>query len=240
MNPVTGGKVRGTIIKVPDSSPGLLFVSGEQREFTLERVWRSPVAPATNMAVEVEFDSSGSIVALTAVDPKDLSKEKMDEYSRKAQEQGKQIFAIILQAVGTLADRMGKIPFGATVVLWIAWFILTAVSWTVFVGAKTFTFWELLGVDLSNPLNLGASSHGLFGMIGLLAIAAPVAAPFVRHPQANYLNALPLAYLVIAFLKIRSDLKEAMEVLRFGPGIYLLFLAGLVLAWHAYQSRSRA
>jgi hypothetical protein len=240
MNTATASKVRGAIIKVPDSSPGLLFVNGGQKEFTLERIWRSPVAPAVNMAIDVELDSSGSIVSLTAVDPKDLNKEKLDEYGRKAQEQGKQILAIVLQAVATLASRMGRIPLGATLVLWIAWFFLPAISWTVFVGSKTFTFWELLAVDSGNPFNLGSGSHGIFGLIGLLAIASPFAAPFVRHPQASYLNALPLAYLVIAFLKIRSDLKEALEVVNFGVGIYLLFLAGLILAWQAYQTRSRA
>jgi hypothetical protein len=38
-------QLRGTIIKTPDSSPGLLVVEGQQKTFTLEGAWKSPVAP---------------------------------------------------------------------------------------------------------------------------------------------------------------------------------------------------
>lgn len=38
-------KVRGTIVKVPDTSPGLLFVNGQQKSFTLEGVWQSSSSP---------------------------------------------------------------------------------------------------------------------------------------------------------------------------------------------------
>lgn len=46
---------RGTIIKTPDNSPGLLVVDGQQKSFLLPGIWRSPVAPSPNMAVEVEL-----------------------------------------------------------------------------------------------------------------------------------------------------------------------------------------
>lgn len=240
MNTAIGSKVRGTIIKVPDSNPGLLFVNSEQKPFSVEGIWKSPVAPAVNMTVDVELDGSGSIRAVTVVDAKQLAKEGFTDVSGKVQEQSKQIFEILLQAINTLAARMGKVALGATVVLWITWFFVTAARLDLgFLGSKSFTFWELLALDLSNPMNMGSRSHGLFALIGLVAIAAPFAAPFIRHAQANYLNAMPLAYLVIAFLKIRSDLKGAMDVIKFGLGMYLLFLAGLVLAVHAYKSRAR-
>jgi hypothetical protein len=240
MNSAIGSKVRGSIIKVPDSNPGLLFVNSEQKPFSIEGIWKSSVAPAVNMAVDVEFDGSGSIRAVTVVDPQQLAKERLTDVSGKAQEQGKQIFEIIRQAIGALAARMGSIALGTTVAVWIAWFFLTAAKLDLgFLGSKSFTFWELLALDLSNPMNMGSGSHGLFALIGLAAIAAPFAAPFIRHAQANYLNAMPLAYLVMAFLKIRSDLKEMFEVMKFGPGTYVLFIAGLVLAVHAYKSRAK-
>ena len=47
-------RLRETIIRTPDSSPGLLVVDGQQKSFTLEGAWKSPVAPALNMAVDVE------------------------------------------------------------------------------------------------------------------------------------------------------------------------------------------
>ena len=39
-------RLRGTIVKVPDPGPGLLVVNGQQKQFTLEGIWKSPVAPA--------------------------------------------------------------------------------------------------------------------------------------------------------------------------------------------------
>jgi len=71
------GKSRGTIIKVPDASPGLLFVNGEQKSFTLGGVWQSPVAPAPNMIVDVQLDASNSVVSITQVDFHQARKEQM-------------------------------------------------------------------------------------------------------------------------------------------------------------------
>jgi hypothetical protein len=55
-------RIRSTIVKVPDASPGLLFLNGQQKPFTLEGVWKSPVAPAPNSSGWVgrhRNDSSG-------------------------------------------------------------------------------------------------------------------------------------------------------------------------------------
>jgi len=61
-------RMRGTVIKVPGSTPGLILVNGQQKTFLLENVWLSPVAPMANMTVEVSTDASGSIAAMTVVD----------------------------------------------------------------------------------------------------------------------------------------------------------------------------
>ena len=44
---------RGTVIKVPDATPGLVIVKGVQKSFTLEGLWRSPVAPAPQDVVSL-------------------------------------------------------------------------------------------------------------------------------------------------------------------------------------------
>ena len=64
--------------RTPDSAPGLLVVDGQQKTFTLEGVWKSPVAPAVNMAVRFEFDGAGSIRGLTVVDPQQAAREKLE------------------------------------------------------------------------------------------------------------------------------------------------------------------
>src|ERR1039457_3766749 len=128
MNTEHGGKVRGTIIKVPDASPGLLFVNGEQKSFTLGGVWQSPVAPAPNMIVDVQLDASNSVAAITCVDHSQARKEQLSHAGARAQEQGKHAAELAKKSFGTLGARMGIIALAATVLLWISWFFLPAVS----------------------------------------------------------------------------------------------------------------
>ena len=140
-------KIRGTVLKVPDTSPGLVSVNGQQKPFNLAGVWRSPVAPAVNMVVEVESDASGAIIGLSAVDAQQLAKERLDQFSGVAQERGKQAAEIAKQGVDALAARMGKVALGATVLLWIAWFLLPAYNVNMIIDSKSFTYWEFLGID---------------------------------------------------------------------------------------------
>lgn len=256
MNTATRLKARGNIIKVPDSSPGLLFVGGEQKSFVLEQIWRSPTAPAANMVVDVEVDGSGNITAITAVDAQQLAKERLNQFSGVAQEQGKQVAAMAKVGVGALAERMGKVALIATVSAWVAWFFLPAGGLNLgFLGSKSFTYWELLAIDLRNPMNMANGSHGLFAMLGLVALAAPVAVPFLQHPQAKYLNAMLLAFLVLAPLKVWWDfsqavgnfgrpteapdgvLTEIMKAISIGLGMYVLIGAGIVLALQAFKNK---
>jgi hypothetical protein len=77
MNGENSLKVRSTVVKVPDATPGLLFLNGQQRPFTLAGVWKSPVAPAPNMTVDVDLDGAGTIEAITVVDTQQLAKERL-------------------------------------------------------------------------------------------------------------------------------------------------------------------
>lgn len=258
MNTATRMKARGNIIKVPDSSPGLLFVGGEQKSFVLEQIWRSPTAPAANMVVDVEVDAAGNLTAITAVDAQQLAKERLNQFSGVAQEQGKQVAAMAKVGVGALAARMGKVPLIATVAAWIAWFFLPAGGLNLgFLGSKSLTFWELLAIDLSNPMSMGSGgSHGLWAMLGLVGIAAPFAVPFLQHPQAKYLNAMLLTFLVLTPLKTWWDFnqtlgklgggggglpegafKQIMDVISIGAGMYILIAAGIVLTLQAFKSK---
>jgi hypothetical protein len=251
-------KARGPIVKVPDSSPGLIFINGEQKAFTLEGVWKSAVAPAANMVVDVELDAAGAVTAVSVVDSQQAAKERLNQLSGVAQEQGKQAAKLAQQGVGALAARMGKMALGAAVVLWIAWFFLPAAS--IAMMSKSLTFWDLLGTDFSDPTTLASTSHGLFAFIGLLAIALPFAAPFIRDPRAKFLNVAPLAFIVLMGLKVwwniheaasqaeqavkgldpmmaqlasqmaSSAAKEMSDAISIGFGVYVLVVAAIVLA----------
>lgn len=223
MSTSIGSKLRGTIIKTPDGGPGLLMVDGRQKSFALEGVWTSPVAPAANMTVDVELNEAGDVAGLAAVDPQQLAREKMEQFGAIAHEQGKQAAAMARQGVGELAGRMGKLALGCTIVLWVAWFAFPAISFsTAALGVpvmRSFTLWEYQGVYWSPgtiPPQLQADgfplpSHGAMSLLGLLLIAAPLAAPFLRDWRARFLDGEPLAYLVVLFLKYQWDVHRATE-----------------------------
>jgi hypothetical protein len=238
-------QIRGTIIKTPDTSPGLLVADGQQKTFTLESAWKSQVAPAINMAVDIELDGAGFITRLTAVDPQQAAREKLEQIGGAAQEHGKVVVEKARQGVGALAVRMGKATLIAATLLWIAWFFTPALTMSENISnvSKSFTFWDLVGLDPNTNIVTTPASHGLFGLLGLLAIVAPFGAPFIRNPKAKYLYAMPLGYLVIAVFVIWSDFNtffrhiggsvaEAMKWLSFsfGYGAFVIVLASLFLA----------
>jgi hypothetical protein len=176
------------------------------------------------------------------------NKERLNQLSGVAQERGKEAAKLAQKGIGALAARMGAIPLGAAVVVLIAWFILTAVS----VPGATFTYWGFLGIDFAHGVGPGVSSHGLFALIGLLAIAAPFAAPFIPHPLAKYLNAAPLAFVLLAYLAFRWDISQAfkeagefgkmarqelLDSISFSYGFYILLIAGVILAVYALKGK---
>ena len=193
---------RGTIIKVPDATPGLVIVNGAQKSFTLEGVWRSPVAPAANMTVDVEMDGAGTVTGISAVDSQKLAKEKFDQFGSIAQQQGKEAAEIAKQGVGALATRMGTMALVATVVLWVAWFLLPFAKIEFFLLNRSLTFWDYLALDMTNPQS-PTGSRGLVGLLGMLCLVAPVARPFVTHAKARFLNAAPLAFIVLSYLIVQ-------------------------------------
>jgi hypothetical protein len=246
----TPSGTRAQIIKVPDATPGILLANGQQRQFTLERVWKSPVAPALNMTVDVETDAAGVIQGLTVVDPRQLAKERMNQLGSVAQDRGKDAAKIAQQGIGALSERMGAVPLGSAVVVVIAMFFISAAAISVGgAGDVSWTFWNLLGTSFSDPTSvLGGAVGSKFGFLNLLAlaaVAAPFAAPFIGAIWSRYLNAGPLAIVVLGFLTTwigeRKALGIAVQAGAPNPfswrwGFYLLVLAALVLGAQALKS----
>jgi hypothetical protein len=174
------------------------------------------------------------------------AREKLNQIGGAAQQQGKETAEIARQGLGALASRMGRVTLGAAVILWIAWFFMPTltIGENLSVRPNCFMFWDLVGLDANTNIIATPSSPGLFGLLGLLAIAAPFGAPFIRNPKAKFLYAMPLVYVVIAVFVIQSDfsaffahvlgaaLADAAKWLSFsvGYGAYVLAIASLVLA----------
>jgi hypothetical protein len=75
------------------------------------------------------------------------------------------------------------------------------------------SFWDILALGLSNqllPMQFVEVSHGLLSIIGLAAIAAPFAAPFVRHRRARFLYAMPLLFLILVGVGVSYRCNHAM------------------------------
>ena len=213
MNNGNATRPRGTVIKVPDASPGLLFLNGQQKQFLVEGVWKSSVAPAANMTVDVALDSSGGVAAITVVDPKKAAAQKLDEALVVAKEQGARAINAALPMLQSLTARMAAARLGAAVLVWISWFFLTAASVNGG-GEVSFTFWKLLGTDFDKPESIATGgSHGLFSLLCLIAIAAPFVAPFLHVAWAKFLNAAPFAACAIGFIAILVNENRAFSEL---------------------------
>jgi hypothetical protein len=241
-------KLRSQIVKVPDATPGLLFLNGQQRQFTLEGVWKSPVAPAANMTVDVELDSSGAITAITVVDPKEIAQQKMAEQLEALKGHGNQVLTALEPALRSLPARMGTATLAFAVAVWICWFFFPAAHLDMGGERLSLTFWHLLGVNFDNPESfLNSGSHGFFSLLGIVAIAAPFAAPFVRTAWSHYLNAAPFGYFVIAFITIVINAHRAFgELAKYGGmnpfswslAIVFLVASSIILAKGAFNRPS--
>jgi hypothetical protein len=79
---------RGKILRDPHVGPGLLMLEGQQHQFFLEGVWKSDVPPKTGLVVEVELDSLGKVVAITAVPESQIAKEQAELALAAAKKKG--------------------------------------------------------------------------------------------------------------------------------------------------------
>jgi len=239
-------KVRGNIIKVPDATPGLLMVGTNQKQFTLEGIWKSVTAPGPNQTVNVELDDAGNVAGISVVDPAQIARERLSEISNKVggalgdftKSPGAANAQDILRK---MVSRIGVITLGASVVLWIALSFMTGYKIDLgFIGSQSYTLWDFIGLNVNAGGMTGPEvSHGFWGLIGIVCLLAPVIVPFISNPLAKFGNALPLVYLGIAILIEKSSINKVLQpagvpdtglgfTMQFGG--YLSLLAALVLA----------
>jgi hypothetical protein len=239
-------KVRGSIIKVPDATPGLLMIGTNQKQFTLEGVWRSQTAPSANQTVDVELDDAGNIAGISVVDPAQLAREKFTDISNRVSGKLGDISkspgaASAQEILRKIVGRIGVVTLGATALLWISLFFLTGYKLDLgFIGAQSYSLWDFIGLNMNATLG-GAPevSHGFWRFIGILCILAPLIVPFIGNPLAKFGDALPLVYLAIAILVEKSAISKVLQpagapdtglgfTMQFGG--YLALVCALVLA----------
>lgn len=252
--------MRGKIIHY-NATDGRGLVATDERQLAFDiGQWRSELAPAINQTVEFVLDDQQHLASLKLVDAQTMAKERLNQFANSAGGQSQLAAAQGAAVLQQLRERMGLASMVAATVLFLAWFLLPALSVSMGMGiGHSFSVSDLLGLQLSQ---MGAdSSFGFWALLGLVAVALPWLTPWLRSRRASLLNAAPLVMLAVAFLRVRWQVHAAAtqaidaagalggaqaqamaqgmldqmsaqvsQALSFGIGFWLVLLLGLALA----------
>jgi len=105
----------------------------------------------------------------------------------------------------------------AGALLLISWIFLTAASMQMPFGGKLdFTFWQILGfLNASNIMEVmehaaRGGGAGIYGFFAIVCLAGPFVYAFWKDKRAYLLGVLPLVFMVIVGIMVRSSLSTAM------------------------------
>jgi len=230
-------KKRGKVLRDTTSGPGLLMIEGQQYRFSLQGVWKSETPPKPGMVVDVDMDAQGVIQSIAVVPGSQLAQEQAETEAARSR---------------TLLGTVGIPTLATAGLLLAAWFFLTAASIQLpFPGTLEFTFWQLLGFLSAGNVpglldgrdNIGA---GLYGLIAIMAMMGPFIPSFWKDRRALLGGVLPLLFMVIAGIALRSSIhialdsthanqagNETMKAVSIGVGTYVSMLAGMYLAFRS-------
>jgi len=197
--------IRGKVVKVPDATPGLLFVNGQQKPFQIDGVWQSlTIAPAANMTVDIDLNESGTILAVRPVSDTQIAEEKARLALDVASVKGKALASLML-------EKVGKPTLVATGLLMIGWFFLDLFSFKVplFEIKLSFTYWQMIGwlnyiqSAVGNPLQLLAQggktdvSQGFYGFVAIAALLGPLLPAVWKDKRAMLGAVAPLLFTLL-------------------------------------------
>jgi hypothetical protein len=200
---------RGKILRDTNSGLGLVTVDGQHFQFGLEGVWRGDVPPVPGMPVQVEFAPDASITGMTPVSDGQIAKEQAEAVMGVAKEKGKVI------ATAAVA-KFGLPTLIATALLIVGWFFLSAVSVQTLLGKVDFTFWQMLGFLNSNSAlesvmeGRSGPSAGFYGFLALVALAGPYLPYIWKDKRAAACGVLPLLFMLMAGIMLRSSMNNAL------------------------------
>ncbi|XLZ68779.1 hypothetical protein ABT364_19825 [Massilia sp. SR12] len=204
---------RGTILRDTNAGSGLIAVNGAKKPFTLEQHWIGSDAPQVQMQVDVTFDEQGEISSVVPVNVAAEDLEKYKALARKAVDDGAPVVLAYI-------DRIGKPVVGAMLAIFVSWLWLPAISVTIMAGMQqSATLFDVLrlanmGASLESFGQLGGGSSGLYGVLCVLAMAAPLLPVFSRHKYAALGYCAPLAFLVLTGLGIYLKMHQMASAAR--------------------------
>ncbi len=204
---MAGNERRGKITKVPDQTSGVIFSEGEQLFFDIPSIWMSQEAPQIGMVVAFSVGEHGNIIAAHPVDAQTIAKEKMQDVKEKLMAHGDTSKNLALAMLSDLNKKMGTPRLLASLIYGLAFFFMPFFS----VGIRSFTPWNTLGAI--GILSSGGTSdgHGLIGILGIIALLAPFASPFIKQWWTTFLNLAPVLYIVIFCLSLWLEIHESIS-----------------------------
>jgi len=221
---------RGKILRDTSAGQGLLSMEGKQFPFDLEGVWKSALAPALNMVVDVELNDEGKVVALHVVPEAQLAKEQAAIALAAAKAKGTQVAAVLI-------SKFGVPTLIALLTLTVSWFFLDSLSIQMDgPRADTFSFWRCLGA-LNTSGGFGNSAYvirnasvGFYGFLAIVVLAAPLAPYFWKDSRAQLGNLLPLLFMLtiglLVSLNFRDVVKESVEQVASTRNLFSGFSSG--------------
>jgi hypothetical protein len=234
-------KKRGKILRDTSTGPGLIVADGQQYTFSLEGLWKSTEAPKVDMVVDVEFGDQGGITGITVVPDSQLAREQAEFAMNAARDRGAAL------AAGAVA-KFGVPSLVAAAALIIGWWMLPAVSVSMFGASRSVTFWSALGYInsgvLSGGFGGGSPSSGIYGLLAIVALVGPFLTYFWKDRRALLGGLLPLIFMIFAFFMALHGLdkiaggtpggnammSEATKAVSVGSGVYLSAIASLYFA----------
>jgi len=207
---------RGKVLRDPYAGPGLLMVEGRQYPFLIEGAWRSEVPPKPGLAVEVEFDPLDKVIGVTTVPESQIAREQAEVALALAKKRGSALAA-------KLVAKFGLRRLIAAGLLIFSWIFLSVASLELpLLGRFEFTFWQALGfLNARNPIQLlerhSSPSAGLWGFLAIAALAGPFLPYLWKNKRAVLGGLLPLAFMVVVGIAIRSSLQSSLGPVVEGP-----------------------
>lgn len=199
--------MRGKILRDTGAGTGIVFINGEQKQFTLEQHWKSSTAPLVNQTVEVVLSESGEVLTLSLVDETALAKEQAQRVAEQAAMQARQLSNQLLATVG-------PIKLGAVLLLLLSWTWFNFVSISISQGyAESASMYDILklanaGEGLSALGGFKHASAGVYGVLMWAAALLPLLPYFLKHKLAWLANFGPLAFTSAATYSIYSAIQK--------------------------------
>jgi len=247
--------MRGKILKDTNSGEGIVYVNEGQKSFTLQRHWKSATPPKVGGVVDVEFDSTGDLSAVYAVDETTLAKEQAEKALNV-------LGAYSKEGANQILARVSPSVLISLFVILISWTFLSTVNVNIAKGfSASATFYDLLklinqGGEMSAIANINGSS-GVFGLFMWACLLAPLAPHFHENKNLPLTYCAPLVFMAGVCLSIyvtvqnqisnasamskamlgnmvdkliSEQIDMAMKAISFGMGFYLSLIVALYLS----------